>query len=453
MTVTLRPYQTTMVAETLAHLQDGVRAALVIGATGCGKGDIISHFIQLADQHRRPVLFGVHLSEIVRDVRDRIVAAGIPFGNIRTLMGSESEGAEDALVTVGSWQTLAARQTQLPVALVLGDEAHRTRSRTVLEVLARHSSAKLLGFTATGQRGDGSGLGPVGYQVIVQGPHVSDLVTQGYLAPVRVIAPDEFVEALAEDPVTAYLTRALGRPAIFFCSSISHSRDIAAALVARGVRAEHVDSDTPPGRRKELIAAFNRGDIDVLTNFRLFIEGVNLPRLEVVVLASAFSHDGPYLQAVGRGRRWLRGKVCLVLDLRGNVHRRGHPDAERTYHLDGVAVRLVKGLPPVVCCRSCLGWTAPAPVCPLCGARLPAPPPPRITRRELREQRLARVPQRGPAFDEFVELVRIQQARDYKPQWAALSYHRKHGRWPIWTVNMARQAIAARLEQAEEVSA
>lgn len=437
MTVALRPDQLAIVDGVREHLRAGLRSVLVVAPTGAGKGEIISHFLRAAHGAGARALFAVHLSEIALDVRARIVAAGLPPERVRVLMGSHSQGAEDAPITIASWQTLAARGSALDVSLVLADEAHRTKARTVLEVLDRHRGARILGFTATGQRGDGSGLGEVGFQRIVAGPQIAALVAQGHLCPVRVLAPDAFVPELADEPADAYVREARERPGIVFASSISHSQAIAEGLRARGLRAMHVDSDTPADERAEAVAALDAGRLDVLTNFRLFVEGINVRRVSCVALATSFSHDGPYLQAIGRGRRAVGGKSdCLVLDLRGNIHRRGHPDEARVYSLDGKGCALAAPLTPAVCCAACLGWFAPSRVCPGCGATLPPPKPPKVTKRELREQRLARIVKAGPDWEAWVEIVQEARVRGYSNRAPAMRWHRERGYWPRFTVGM-----------------
>ena len=444
----LRDYQLSMREETHRHFAAGVRGVLNIAPTGSGKGDMIVDWLGRTVGWGRRALFAVHLEEIALDVRDRLAAAGLPA---RVLLGHHDPGALDAPVTIASWQTLHAREVALPVDLFIADEAHRSKAATCLGVLARHPRARRLGFTATGQRGDGSGLGDAGYDVIVQGPQVAELVEQGHLAPCRVLAPDAFVEALADDPAERWCRDAAGAPGIVFASNIPHSRDIAAALSARGVRAAHVDSDTPNEQRTFAVAALESGDLDVICNYRLFVEGVNVPRASVIMLASAVSHDGPFLQMVGRGRRCHPSKArCLVIDLRGNIHRRGHPDAERVYSLTGVGSRAaLEPLTAAVCCRSCLSWQPPFRICRDCGARLPPPKPPRITKRELREQRLARVPRSGEGWSEWCELVWKQRERGYKTQWPALQWKATHGgRFPRWTVAMVPERTEAAQEEA-----
>lgn len=443
--ITLRPDQERMWAETTAALRAGHRGVLNVSPTGSGKGDLISHTMGECVRWERRAAMVVHLQEIVLDVRARIVARGLP--EPRVLLGSHAEGPSDAPLTVASWQTLAARDLDLDVHVLLADEAHRSKTATAARVLSRNERARLLGFTATAARSDGSGLGPVGYTALIQGPQVRELVDAGHLAPVSVVAPDEATDALAWDPVDAWVRWApMGAAGIVFASSLAHSHALADALRAAGVHAMHVDADTPRAARAWAVGALDSGELDVLCCFRLFIEGVNVRRAAVAVLASAFSHAGPYLQAVGRVRRTHPTKPrALVLDLRGSLHRLGHPDEDRTYHLEGAGVRRAPaaGLTPVSQCPApCFAWGAPGRPCELCGATRPPPKAPRVSKRELREQRLARQPREGAAWDLWVRLVIASRERGWKPQAAALRFRAETGAWPRWSQECVPAASA-----------
>ena len=107
-----------------------------------------------------------------------------------------------------------------------------------------------------------------------------------------------------------------------------------------------------------------------------------------MLLARPFGSLSAYLQAIGRGARPGEGKVCTVLDLMGAVHTHGLPDAPRTWHLEGEAVRLLDALPPCVMCRACLSWGTGG-TCQICGAALPPRPSPQVRASDLIEIRSA----------------------------------------------------------------
>jgi hypothetical protein len=163
-----------------------------------------------------------------------------------------------------------------------------------------------------------------------------------------------------------------------------------------------------------------------------------------------------YLQSIGRGRR-PHGGVTTVYDLMGSMWLHGHPDAERVYSLDGahgIVTSATSAISQPVQCRACLGWALPAPRCPQCGHRLPAPKPPKITKKELRERRLAATPHKGAAWDLWSELVLKQRAHPlWKPQAAAIQFKTKTGQWPRWSLRCVPEAPEpSETTQSEEAS-
>ena len=89
----------------------------------------------------------------------------------------------------------------------------------------------------------------------------------------------------------------------------------------------------------------------------VFVEGFDVPALEAVILARAFTVCGAFLQSVGRGLRpsSSTGKTrCTVVDLKGAVHLHGLPDDERRWSLTGAAVRVAESLAALRRCATCL---------------------------------------------------------------------------------------------------
>ena len=129
----------------------------------------------------------------------------------------------------------------------------------------------MLGVTATPEQLDGRGLRDV-FDDMVVGPSVAEL-TPKFLAPARVYAPPRAIDlsgirtragdydqaqfeqhmmagGLVGDAVDQYRKHADGQPGIAFCVGIRHSEATAAAFVAAGYRAKHVDGETPAGERR-----------------------------------------------------------------------------------------------------------------------------------------------------------------------------------------------------------
>ena len=159
----------------------------------------------------------------------------------------------------------------------------------------------------------------------------------------------------------------MGTKAILFAPRVELAIQYACDLRGRGVSAAAVWGDMPAKERTAALDAFRTGEVQVLCNQNLLVEGFDLPSVETVILARRFGTQGGYLQAVGRGLRPSKGKTkCLVLDLLGISHVFGEPDAERTYHLEGKAIRLKDEGPDVRFCPVC-GQPTETSACDVCG--------------------------------------------------------------------------------------
>jgi len=127
-------------------------------------------------------------------------------------------------------------------------------------------------------------------------------------------------EAIADD-----LARHMGaRQTLVFAVSVAHAKRLAAALKARGVRAEAVWGGTKahplsPATRDALVSRFQRGDLQVLVSRDLLFEGFDSPAVELLVCCRPTQSQTIGLQAIGRGLRTCTlpdGRVKTTCEVR-----------------------------------------------------------------------------------------------------------------------------------------
>jgi hypothetical protein len=136
---------------------------------------------------------------------------------------------------------------------------------------------------------------------------------------------------LNEAVVEHWKARAADRRTIFFCATVAHAEAVAAAFRAAGVTAETVSGDMPARERADLIARFDRGEVQVLTNCMVLTEGFDSQPVGCIGILRPMLHKGTFIQAVGRGLRRVDperfpGVVktdCVVLDFAGAAQRHG----------------------------------------------------------------------------------------------------------------------------------
>lgn len=421
----LRPDQLALVADYDAVRAQGHRCVVLQGATGFGKSVVIAYLAARAlptDPRPGTIVVVSHLGEINRALVEHLTRAGCPEPY---LYGHAGDPASPVVVV--SAQAVEAGGLHFPACReMFVDEGHRAGAASYERFIASHlaTGARVTLATATPARSDGKPLPHA--TAIVQGPQVRELVAAGRLAPVTVIGPRGHKPTLADDPVELYPA---GRPGIVFAASVPHSIALAQQFTGRGIPAQHVDGTQHPTRRAEILDNFMSGRVQVLTCYRLFAEGVDAPRAEVCVLASSVGSTVTYLQAVGRVRRPREGKRALVLDLCGSTELHEHPDLDRTYHVDGQAIRVEQGpreTMPVQC--RCGAWGMPRSTCEVCGADRPGPKPPKVEKRPVAEI-LAGTSEDG-RFAKYERWVIEGAARGYKAGWAANKYKAAFREWP-----------------------
>lgn len=369
----LREYQQRTVGLARAEYAAGRRAVVAQLPTGAGKTIVMSELARLGIAKGNRILIVVPLLELLEQTVSKLNDAGIT--DIRIIQADNDLGNPDASVVVASIQTLTTKrwmENPIQADLVIVDECHHGKARTHEQFLKLYAGAKLLGLTATVQRGDGQGLGDI-FGALVVGATVKELQDLGHLVPCKVYAPSKILGSreLAQDPVDAYEQRTPGKKAIVFCSTVEHARKTAESFQQRGHRAKWVSGDSPD--RTEIVQQFKRRDFDVLVNVSLFVEGFDDPETEVAILARRFTHVGSYLQALGRILRPFPGKTsATAIDLCGSALVHGTPDLERSYSLDGKGISTERQ--PIRQCQECGGVfvSASAQSCPFCEFKLPA---------------------------------------------------------------------------------
>lgn len=426
--LTLRPYQADLVARITDLFGRGTGTVCLQMSTGAGKTATASDLLRRAVAAGYRAAFVAHLDTLVEDTHARVCSAGVPAGFVQ----AGRPRTPDAPVQVCSTATLHARGEAPPADFVILDECHRAMGPSVRAILDRYPHASILGLTATPQRGDGQPLGDV-FGELICGPSNRWLTDHDYLVPCDVIAwGDAPSRELARDPVDAYLELTPGKRAIVFAETIAHARDLA----ARFPRSELLIGETSRAERQAIRARVESGESLVLVGVGVFIEGFDLPAIEVVILARAMGVTGAFLQAIGRGLRPSPGKTrCTVLDLRGSVFDHGLPDEDRVWSLSGAAVRRSETMTALRRCGECLAVFRPSSRCPRCGASLESSIElPRVLSRAEKLANVSALPQHERDARYLGSLLRVAWKIGRRGQaanvWALDKFRKRFGRDP-----------------------
>lgn len=362
----------------------GHRRIIVQSPPRTGKTVVMSEIARRATVKNRRVLFLIHRKEVLEQANATFKEQGVDFD----------------LLTSGMVQTLTRRVNKLDAPhLILVDEAHHALSKSYRRILDKFKNAYVLLFTATPVRLGREQLDQVADDIVL-GKSIKELTAAGFLAPFRYYQPpagfnqsklklsstgdytnksitSALQSCLYGDLVSHYKRLAAGKQAVCYCHSIDAAKHAAAEFNKNGIAAAEVDGTTPRSERDELVKKFRAGVIKVMVNVNLFTEGVDLPDVDVVILARPTSSLSLYLQFAMRCLNPRRGKVAVIIDHANNVEKFGYPDSERNWlQLVKTGAKTRKNAETdnfnIVTCETCFAVlesrTIKAGTCPYCDA-------------------------------------------------------------------------------------
>ena len=330
----LRPYQQQARERIHAEWENGHTRTLLVLPTGTGKTIVFASVA--ADQVRagHRVLILAHRGELLEQAADKLQRS--------TGLVSAVEKADATClntwfrVVVGSVQTLqrTARLERFPhdyFGTIIIDEAHHAITDGYRRILDYFGSAKVLGVTATPDRGDMRNLGEV-FDSLAFEYKLTDAIKEGYLCrimaqtiPLKLdissvtmsggdyavgdlgTALDPYLEQIAAEMAQ----RCKGRKTVVFLPLIKTSQKFRDLLNSHGFRAAEVNGQSAD--RREILADFDAGKYNVLCNSMLLTEGWDCPSVDCVVVLRPTKVRSLYSQMVGRGTRLAEGKTDLLL--------------------------------------------------------------------------------------------------------------------------------------------
>ena len=331
---TLRPYQQAARDAIHAEWDAGHTRTLLVLPTGTGKTIVFASVA--ADQVRAGdrVLILAHRGELLEQAADKLQRS---TGLVSAVEKAESTCLDSWFrVVVGSVQTLqrTARLERFPqdyFGTIIIDEAHHAITDGYRRILDYFSGAKVLGVTATPDRGDMRNLGEV-FDSLAFEYKLTDAIKEGYLCKIMAqtiplqlditsvtmsggdyavgdlgTALDPYLEQIAAEMAR----RCKSRKTVVFLPLIKTSQKFRDLLNAHGFRAAEVNGQSED--RREVLADFDAGKYNVLCNSMLLTEGWDCPSVDCVVVLRPTKVRSLYSQMVGRGTRLSPGKTDLLL--------------------------------------------------------------------------------------------------------------------------------------------
>jgi superfamily II DNA or RNA helicase len=220
--------------------------------------------------------------------------------------------------------------------LVICDEAHTALGEKTSSAIRRLPEPIYIGMTATEQliAKQVSDVFPASVDDLPLG----DAARRGLIAPLRSLRvrpaaaissvpivggdydPEILAKVLDQDifnqaAASLYRDRFDAAPGIVYAAGVEHAYNLAREFRAAGLKAEAVSGRTPPVKLAETLAAYERGDINVLVNAQLLAEGWNSPRATVCMHLAPTASRRVYQQRIGRIMRLApRKEAGIVID-------------------------------------------------------------------------------------------------------------------------------------------
>jgi ribonuclease E len=220
--------------------------------------------------------------------------------------------------------------------LVICDEAHTALGDKTSAAIRRLTEPIYIGMTATEQliAKQVSDVFPASVDDLPLG----DAARRGLIAPLRslrvrpaaaissvpIVGGDYDQEILAkvldqeifnQAAASLYRDRFDQTAGIVYAAGVEHAYNLAREFRAAGLKAEAVSGRTPPVKLAETLAAYERGEINILVNAQLLAEGWNSPRATVCMHLAPTASRRVYQQRIGRIMRLApRKEAGIVVD-------------------------------------------------------------------------------------------------------------------------------------------
>lgn len=330
----LRDYQMEAKTSIFEEWNKGIQKTLLVLPTGCGKTIVFAKVSEDCVRQGDRVLILAHRGELLEQAADKIAKA--------TGLQCSMEKAEYSClgswfrITVGSVQTLMRekRLNNFPADYfdtIIIDEAHHCLSDSYQKVLEHFSDARVLGVTATPDRGDMRNLGQY-FESLAYEYTLPKAIKSGYLSPIKALtlplqldltgvsvqagdfkasdigtALDPYLHQIADE----MLKYCLNRKTVVFLPLVKTSQKFCQILNEKGFRAAEVNGSSDD--RAEVLNDFENDKYNVLCNSMLLTEGWDCPSVDCVIVLRPTKVRSLYSQMIGRGTRLHPGKDHLLL--------------------------------------------------------------------------------------------------------------------------------------------
>jgi superfamily II DNA or RNA helicase len=322
----------------------GKNKALIISATGTGK-TYLSAFDSKAFNPSK-LLFVVHRLTIAKESLNTFKSV---FGESKT-MGLYSGNQRDldcdfvfsTIQTISKSNHLNCFSPNLFDYIII-DETHRSGADSYLRLIEHFKPKFLLGMTATPERTDGNDVFKlfdhnIAYEIRLSKAMEEEMLSSFHYYGVadlsindtQIGAKSDFRYLVANERVDRILEKAKFYGSdngitrgLVFCSRKEEAKELSILFNIKGVKSIALTGDSTEEERVKAIESLESDNlnekIDYIFTIDIFNEGIDIPKINQIIMLRPTSSAIIFIQQLGRGLRKIDGKSYLtVIDFIGN---------------------------------------------------------------------------------------------------------------------------------------
>ncbi|MER2064385.1 MAG: DUF3427 domain-containing protein, partial [Alkalibacterium sp.] len=222
---------------------------------------------------------------------------------------------------------------------ILIDEVHKAGAKSYHKVIDYFAPKFLLGMTATPERTDGFNIFElfdynIAYEIRLQEALEEDMLSPFHYFGVtdfekngELISEETDFSQLVEDDRVTYLLDKLSyygcsrnKPkGLIFCSRKREAKALAERFNAKGVASTYLSGEDSLDTREREVSRLEKGEISYIFTVDIFNEGIDIPKINQVVMLRNTQSSIIFIQQLGRGLRKDPSKdYVTVVDFIGN---------------------------------------------------------------------------------------------------------------------------------------
>ncbi|MHB1453776.1 MAG: DUF3427 domain-containing protein [Saccharofermentanales bacterium] len=331
--------------EAIENLRNfGKNKALLISATGTGKTYLSAFDAKKINPNK--LLFVIHRENIARAAMKSYKTIFGHSKKMGVLSGTSKITDEDFIFS--TIQTMSKDDVLYSFPkdyfdYIIIDEVHRSGAKTYQKLIEHFNPQFLLGMTATPERTDGFDIYKafdhnIAYEIRLQRALEEDMlcpfhyygVTDVYIDEENIDEKGAFLRLTSDERVRQILSKSEfygcddgNTRGLVFCNRNEVCKELASKFISLGYRALSLSGENSEEERENAIKRLESDDsnekLDYIFTVDIFNEGVDIPRVNQIIMLRPTQSAIIFVQQLGRGLRKRVDKDYLtVIDFIGN---------------------------------------------------------------------------------------------------------------------------------------